>query len=176
MEERRGPDALEPGVRSHAGAATTPREPIEPEAEPASAAMRTLLDEHRARPRPDQGPRPGDSGSVPGGADRARSPDSDPAPMVQVPASLLTRVISTIAEVRAEVGALQADALVAERSVPDSPGDGRHEEACMVVLSMALNGAPQSEAEEYLSRHFPGEDSGAVAGEIYKRMAGMLHG
>jgi hypothetical protein len=38
---------------------------------------------------------------------------------------------------------------------------------------MALNGAPQSEAEQYLARHFPHEDSARIATELYKCMATM---
>ena len=91
---------------------------------------------------------------------------------MQVPAALLKRVIATIAEVRAEVRALHAQAVGAAEAAQDA----QHEEACLVVLNMALNGAPQSEAEQYLSRHFPDEDSTGVAAEIFQRMARLLHG
>jgi hypothetical protein len=93
--------------------------------------------------------------------------------MVRVPAALLARVIATIAEVRAEVGELRAQAIAAEQVKPGAAANGQHEEACMVVLNMALNGAPQDEAESYLSRHFPHEDSARIATELYKCMAAM---
>ena len=170
MDEARGQDALDPGVQSDAGTSRT-SELTEPEAVPATAAMRILSDGHPAPPAQSDGHR-----APPAQSDGHRAPtaqsDGHRAPTVQVPAALLKRVIATIAEVRAEVRALHAQAVGAAEAAQDA----QHEEACLVVLNMALNGAPQSEAEQYLSRHFPDEDSTGVAAEIFQRMARLLHG
>jgi hypothetical protein len=168
MDETRGQDALEHGVGSDTAAPGDDR---------VTAAMRILLDEHPTRPGIDRTPATDGWTAVDSTADGrgpAATEDEPSEHMVRIPASLLARVIATITEVRAEVAALRAQAVAAEHAGEDAPTNGQHQEACMVVLNMALNGAPQSEAEQYLARHFPHEDSAAVATEIYHLMAGML--
>ena len=102
----------------------------------------------------------------------AATGEASSEPTVQVPFVLLRRLVTTLSEARVAL---------AERH-PQSEGAGQGEApaardvemARLVVLNMALNGAPRSEAEQYLTRNFALGDPAAIVADAYERVPEIL--
>jgi len=106
----------------------------------------------------------------------AASGSSDRAVRVRplVSPALLEQMTLTLAEVRqalTELRAAREQGAVASDRVP-AAASSELEQARLVALNMALNGAPRAETERYLQRNFGLQDGGEIAADAYQRAQG----
>ena len=97
-----------------------------------------------------------------------------------VPADLLARVDSELATARALMScietALERPAGATGVAATSAPSPQR-DQACMVALNMALNGASPMETGRYLAEHFDLPDADVIVGDAYAQRARMnMHG
>ena len=107
-------------------------------------------------------------------------PAPPPVPMTTVPADLLARVDSELATARALMScietALESQAGATGVAAASAPSPQR-DQACMVALNMALNGASPMETSRYLAEHFDLPDADVIVGDAYAQRARMhMHG
>jgi len=107
-------------------------------------------------------------------------PDPPPVPTMTVPADLLARVDSELATARALMScietALERPAGATGVAATSAPSPQR-DQACMVALNMALNGASPMETGRYLAEHFDLPDADVIVGDAYAQRARMnMHG
>ena len=135
----------------------------EQEADAAGPSTPDLMSELRARTLEAMGP--------PAGGEPAGEAPADP--VVQLPLVLVQRLVAALAEARLALAEHHGEPR-GRAGAAEPPGAADVEMARMVVLNMALNGAPRHEAELYLARNFALGDPAAVVADAYECVPDML--
>lgn len=94
-------------------------------------------------------------------------------PTVEVPLMLVERLVATLSEARLALADQRAQAGEGMNAAA-GPTAADVEMARMVVLNMALNGAPRAEAEQYLARNFALADPAGIVADAYDRVPDIL--
>lgn len=95
----------------------------------------------------------------------------------RVSPELLEQMTLTLGEVRHALAALRAThdlSVAASGRVPAASSE--LQDARLVAVNMALNGAPQAETERYLERNFPLQDGEDIAAAAYRRAQRLADG
>jgi hypothetical protein len=126
------------------------------------------------------------SAQLPGhGPDGLRDSNGDPQRNgVPVPPQVIDRLDEGITRVRAEIAVLKDQVAgppdIADGEDPldtDAGPDRRdHDQACMVALNMALNGASRDETDRYLEESFGLGDRQRIVDGAYARVGRLRRG
>jgi hypothetical protein len=109
-------------------------------------------------------------------ADEAQAGERPGVETVTVPADLLERAHGEIVATRALL-AVAVDALAEDEDAePRDAASPARDTACVVVLNMALNGAPRAEADRYVAENFDLPDADRIVAEAYAQCARMRAG
>jgi hypothetical protein len=102
-----------------------------------------------------------------------RSGQAVPRPngVAPVSADLVDQLDAGISRVRAEIASLQAQVAGPREPVPED-----RDEACMVALNMALNGASRTETDRYLDESFGIRDRQRIVDDAYERVQRLRGG
>jgi hypothetical protein len=104
-----------------------------------------------------------------GEAPEAAHPSPDAVP---VPGRLVDELDEGIARVRAEIAQLRDGFATEGRNGhgPEAPVRTERDQACMIALNMALNGASPAETDRYLQESFCLNDRERVVADAYERV------
>ena len=109
-------------------------------------------------------------------ADEAQTDEGSGAETVTVPADLLERAHGEIVATRALLAGALAALAEDEGAEQRDAGSPERDTACVVVLNMALNGAPRAEVNRYLAENFDLPDADRIVAEAYAQCARMRPG
>jgi hypothetical protein len=109
-------------------------------------------------------------------ADEAQPDGRSGAETVTVPADLLERAHDEVVATRALLAGALAALAEDEGAEQSEAGSPERDTACVVVLNMALNGAPRAEADRYLAGNFDLPDADRIVAEAYAQCARMRPG
>ena len=109
-------------------------------------------------------------------ADETQPDERSGAETLVVPADLLERAHGEIVATRALLAGALAALAEDEDTEERDAGSPERDTACVVVLNMALNGAPRAEADRYLAENFDLRDADRIVAEAYAQCARMRPG
>jgi hypothetical protein len=109
-------------------------------------------------------------------ADEAQPDAGSGAETLTVPADLLERAHGEIVATRALLAGALAALAEDESAEQRDAGSPERDTACLVVLNMALNGAPRAEVNRYLAENFDLPDADRIVAEAYAQCARMRPG
>jgi hypothetical protein len=109
-------------------------------------------------------------------AEEARPGEGPGTETVTVPADLLERAHGEIVATRALLARALAAVAEDEGAEQRDARSPERETACVVVLNMALNGAPRAEADRYVAENFDLPDADRIVAEAYAQCARMRPG